>query len=300
MKLHHLTHFVAIAENASLHRAATALGIAQSALSRSLQELEASLGVALVQRSRRGTRLTGAGERFAARARSIQSELRRGQEEAAQLAGHLQGAVTIALAPSMQTLIVPQVLARFRRRWPDIRLTILDGLAEQFEGRIRDGSVDAYIGACALKPLGADLSETHLGRMDLVVACKAGSRWLGSHRLADLARANWVQARVNDRGADDLAAAFANNGLVPPTPIAIAAAMPTVFLLMQAADALAVVPRSWVAAWPGGPTIDRLVLEDPVGAINVCRIQRPDIPPTPAAQMFLDLASEAVREGVGG
>ena len=62
MKLNQLRNIMAIAERGSLRGAARHLGLAQPALSRSLQELERELGVQLFERRARGMMLTPMGE----------------------------------------------------------------------------------------------------------------------------------------------------------------------------------------------------------------------------------------------
>jgi DNA-binding transcriptional LysR family regulator len=70
MELRHLRYFVAVAEAAHMGRAATALRVAQSALSRQLQDLEREVGATLFDRHPRGVRLTAAGEAFLGEARA--------------------------------------------------------------------------------------------------------------------------------------------------------------------------------------------------------------------------------------
>src|SRR5579872_1183975 len=69
MELRHLRYFVAVAEERSFVQAARRLRVAQPALSRQIRDLEAEVGVPLLQRLPRGVRLTVAGEIFAADAR---------------------------------------------------------------------------------------------------------------------------------------------------------------------------------------------------------------------------------------
>jgi LysR family nitrogen assimilation transcriptional regulator len=59
-----LYYFVKIVEAGSFSQAARTIHVAQPALSQQIAELEASLGVALLQRSARGIKPTAAGQRF--------------------------------------------------------------------------------------------------------------------------------------------------------------------------------------------------------------------------------------------
>src|ERR1700753_2198960 len=61
MELRHLRYFQAVAEELSYSRAAERLHIAQPALSRAVQEVEEAIGTAVLERNRRGVRLTAAG-----------------------------------------------------------------------------------------------------------------------------------------------------------------------------------------------------------------------------------------------
>lgn len=87
MNLRALRYFVAIADAGSLTAAAAAISIAQPALTRQLRELEADLGVQLLQRTPRGVLLTQAGvtlyesaQRMLAEAARVRQELARRQD----------------------------------------------------------------------------------------------------------------------------------------------------------------------------------------------------------------------------
>ena len=97
MKLHHLRDLLAVADHGSVRAAAREIGIAQPAMTRSIQELERELGVALFERRSRGIVPTAIGEAFIRRARSVDNELLRARDEVAQLRGLSHGSVRVAL-----------------------------------------------------------------------------------------------------------------------------------------------------------------------------------------------------------
>lgn len=290
MKLHHLRHFDAIARHSSLHGAARTLGIAQSALSRSLSELERSLGVVLVVRSARGVTLTVAGERFLLRARSVQAEIRRGLDEAAQSAGVQMGTVTVGMSPSAQLLLIPNALQRFRREWPGVRLTIIEGLAETLEPQLLDGTLDFYAGACGLKPHHSGLQRTSLLDVERVVVCRPGHPAAGATSLKELEHEDWIQIGYTEGGEQDLDVIFAATGTSEPKPVAVAPTMLTAMLLLHASDTLALMPRIWVDASLLAGAIIPLAIRETLARMPLCLLRKPSVPLTPAAQTLYESA----------
>jgi len=71
MELRHLRYFIAVAEEQHFYRAARRVGIEQSPLSRAIRELERDIGVILLARSSRGSKVTPEGEIFLHHARAI-------------------------------------------------------------------------------------------------------------------------------------------------------------------------------------------------------------------------------------
>src|SRR5215475_3031269 len=133
---------MAIAERGSLRAAARHLGLAQPALSRSLQELEHELGVQLFQRQARGMTLTPMGETLVRRAGNIMMEVRRAREEIEQLNGSTSGSVAAAMSIIPHLVVMPQLLRPFRARYPRVELRLVEGLYPTVESGLRDGTID--------------------------------------------------------------------------------------------------------------------------------------------------------------
>ena len=116
MKFNQLRDFVAVAENGSLRGAARALGLAQPAITRSIQELEHSLGAQLFIREARGVRLTPIGQDFLVRAMTILGEVRRARESVHQLQDGVEGELVLGLSIAGHLGVFGKVLNRFRTR----------------------------------------------------------------------------------------------------------------------------------------------------------------------------------------
>ncbi|PCE23207.1 LysR family transcriptional regulator [Paraburkholderia acidicola] len=125
MELKLLRAFLTVAETGHFSRAADTLHITQPALSKQIVALEATLGGRLFERGRHGAELTVFGAGFAADARSLVREadevLMRARETSSGKRGHLR----IGLGLSTLTL-TPRLIAEFRRRNPEVGVTLND------------------------------------------------------------------------------------------------------------------------------------------------------------------------------
>src|SRR5689334_14331756 len=162
LKLHQIRDLLAVAEKGSLRAAARKLGLAQPSISRSIRELERELGAPLLERHARGTVLTPVGALFARRARAAASELERAREEIAQLGGRGAGSVTLGLSSVPLLALLPKALAPFRARYPAVELRLVDTAFPAVEARLRDGSVDFYVGVAPQKRPGRELKVEKL------------------------------------------------------------------------------------------------------------------------------------------
>jgi DNA-binding transcriptional LysR family regulator len=126
MKLSQLRALVAVADHKSFSEAALELELSQSAVSHAIAGLEEELGVPLFLRGRHGAALTPVGERVSNHARQV-LQLLDGIEKEANLAKSLQGGqVRIGAFRSVATHVLPAVIARFRRYFPEIIVIITE------------------------------------------------------------------------------------------------------------------------------------------------------------------------------
>src|SRR5919202_1413087 len=143
--LNDLIAFVAVARERSFTNAAAKLGVSQSALSQTIRQLEARLGVRLLTRTTRSVSLTEAGERVvgtaAPRIEEIEAELAAVRELREKPAGTIRITATEYAADE---ILLPK-LAKLLRRYPDIKVEIIidygltDIVAQRYDAGVRSG-----------------------------------------------------------------------------------------------------------------------------------------------------------------
>ena len=139
--------FVTVVETGSLTQAAGRLGIAVSAVSRRLKDLELRLGAPLIQRSTRRMYLNETGQRFFNRCRTILDELEAAQEEVQNTGGILSGVLRLNAPLSFGITHIAPLITDFMKENPELRIDIdlsdkrIDLIAEGFDLAIRIGTL---------------------------------------------------------------------------------------------------------------------------------------------------------------
>ena len=134
MELRHLRYLVAVAEEGSILRAAHRLRVAQSSLSRQIQDLEREVGVKLFYRVPRGVRLTPGGEEFLREARNTLDNAEHAVLSARQVQGHADQVLRFGHGSlGGRAGMILQLLADFRRGYPasEVEIHHLDEVGQR-------------------------------------------------------------------------------------------------------------------------------------------------------------------------
>jgi DNA-binding transcriptional LysR family regulator len=126
----------------SFSGAAEALDYTQSAVSQSIARLEAETGATLVVRDRRGVRPTAAGAALLEHAELIFAQVQAAEDDVAAVLGIRGGRLRAASFPSAGAALMPQAIASFRRRHPEVQLSLAEGEPEEIAPRLRAGEFD--------------------------------------------------------------------------------------------------------------------------------------------------------------
>lgn len=163
IEIRHLNYIVATADMGSFNRAAGAMRIKQSTLSRRIRHLELRLGIALFERSTRGVRLTQAGTRFLIRARQVLDDLDGMRQDIGAFLNGEQGRMVIGISDAVPPARSQSLLLDYSLRYPGVDLAAVTGDAADFPRRLVRGGMDAAIcpdlvasPGLALAPLGSD------------------------------------------------------------------------------------------------------------------------------------------------
>ncbi|MBJ2080823.1 LysR family transcriptional regulator [Serratia ureilytica] len=140
--LKQLRVFVAIARHGSFSRAGEAIGLTQSAVSHSVKELEAEVGVRLLDRTTREVVLTDAGLRLANRVERLLDELQAALLDARSFGVQRSGTVRVATSQTISAHLMPQCIAAGEREYPEIRIMLRDQAQQQVLHSVRNAEVD--------------------------------------------------------------------------------------------------------------------------------------------------------------
>ena len=199
-----LRTFREVADRGSITAAARTLGYTQSAVSRQVSALEASLGARLFDRVARGVQLTAHGRSFLSHAESLLERLDGAHRDLEALDRLERGRLRVGAFPTAVAALIPRSMAAFRAQHPHISLSLVEGTTPRQLDRVRARDVDlAVVSAFPDQDLDADRIElSHLLDDAMLVAFPRSHRLARRRgvRLAELVDESWIAA---DRSGDD-------------------------------------------------------------------------------------------------
>ncbi|HGE8409725.1 LysR family transcriptional regulator [Serratia marcescens] len=143
--MHNLLHWrllVAVADSGTITQAAAICGMTQSAASQAIAQLETMLSTRLLVRQPHNVVLTQSGLQIVAHARSMLAGLRAIQQCAQQAGNAHAGKIRLASFPSAFSTLLPPLLRKFRRLYPDIELITLEGTDHEVESWLTSATAD--------------------------------------------------------------------------------------------------------------------------------------------------------------
>ncbi len=171
--LRQLEYFAALAETEHFGRAAKRVAISQPALSNQVRDLEAIVGVPLVERHARGATLTRAGVELAERATRILADGRAIERLSERYRDHLTGRLTLGVIPSIAPFLIEPLHGRMAEAFPGVTLVVRETITDRLVREIEGGALDVILASAPLKA--EALVGASLGRDRFLLARPPGA-----------------------------------------------------------------------------------------------------------------------------
>jgi LysR family transcriptional regulator, regulator of abg operon len=296
LRLSQIRDFLAVVESGSIRAGARTLEVAQPTITKSLRSLEAELHAELVQRTPHGVILTAAGRAFFARARIAQSELRKAEEEVAQVRGEGEGSVAFGAGPSAGVLILPEAVMRFREQFPRSRVRVVQALGHALWPLVRDGMLDLAVSVKPDPRREPALKFRPLFRMELAVVARKGHPLRNARSLAQLAAADWLCLLPPPTSGGPLDRIFSVVGLPGPRAVIECDSHAAMVALLAKSDMLGTTSRLLLTEPLVRESLQEIAVAETLPSMTVGIITRTDPPLTPAAAAMARAAAVAARK----
>ncbi len=141
-----LQTFMTIVDAGNFRRAAEILHLSQPAVTAHVKQLEAAVGVPLLDRTTRRMRVTVAGDRLRSMAEQTLADLNAVLSELRDEAALQRGRISICCVPTIAAGILPKALKQFDEKYPGVTIRLYDVIAEQIFVQVAEGKADFGIG----------------------------------------------------------------------------------------------------------------------------------------------------------
>jgi DNA-binding transcriptional LysR family regulator len=172
VETHRIRYFLSIAEEGSINRAATVLGVAQPALSRQVRLLEEELGVSLFNRTARGVQLTEEGERLRAATAAPLRQLELAMRYAGSPLARIERGLHLGLPETAAPVLAAPLLNTLSAAFPKVAIRLTVASADDLFKEMLRGSIDI---AVTSKPSDDRLFYGEILEEDVVVVGPATS-----------------------------------------------------------------------------------------------------------------------------
>ena len=192
MKLHQLEALVASADAGSIRGAARTLGLSQAAVTRALRELEASEQLPLLVRAPEGISFTEHGKVLLTHARLVLNQLAHAHSDLERLRGRVEGRLMVGVTPWVTLTFLAETVLLFRKRMPQIRLELFEGLMAVAQPLLRDGSMDFAIGQLQPASGAPEFAGEPVLAYESSVMVRTGHRRARARSIHELLEDDWV------------------------------------------------------------------------------------------------------------
>ena len=245
LRMRQLQLLIALDDHRSLHKAASALSITQSAASKALRELETMLDAPLFERTKSGMIPNPFGHCVIRHARRFATGLDALCDDVAQIRSGRGGRLAIgAIMGAIPDVVVPAVIA-LQARQPNLSIEITEDTSTRMLAQLDDGQLDLVIGRSTVSQDPSKYRYRSLGAEPLSVVVGGGHPAAGKKTLTlrDLASHRWVTYPAHMPLHALLEHEMELAGLaMPANTISTASTFVTIALLQRSDDLVSLLP----------------------------------------------------------
>jgi DNA-binding transcriptional LysR family regulator len=283
--------FIAIADHGGFQKAADALHVSQTALSRRLQHLEAALGVMLIERTTRSVALTTIGREFLPQAQRLVTDLQTALAEILETGKARRGDVSIACVPTAGVHYLPRIIQEYSRHFPNNRIKILDHASSGVADAVLRREAEFGINIAASRH--PELTSVPLLRDQYALVCR------DDHPLARKKSLRWKQ--LEPHRLIFAGSVSANRSLLDQALEPLGLKLQAFYEVQRSSTALGLVAEGVAAAvvphlamQKGNyPRLRVIALRDPVVSRMLVLVSRKTAQLSPAAQALYDMIGVA-------
>lgn len=298
LKLRELQMLLAVVEHGSMAKAAESLSITRPVVSKTISDLERTLGVRLLDRSPQGLEPTLFGHALLKRSAAVFDELRQSVQEIEFLTSPGSGELRAGCSEYMAAGFVPAVIDELSRKFPRLTFRMSIGDANSLQlGELRERKVEFAIARMLEPDPEPDMHEEVLFYEKVFIAAAVGSKWMARRKItpAQLVNEPWILAPPEIVEGSPVVEVFRAMGLTIPEAKVIGLSLPLRNGLLATGRFLTIVPGSVLRYGAERTWLKPLPIDVPSWSLPVAIITLSNRTLSPLAEQFLACAREIAK-----
>ena len=216
------------------------------------------------------------------------AQSRRAQDEIAQLRGHWEGTVRMAVSPAIGLGLLPQALRQFTQQHPNVKVHCRDGLYPSISPVIRDGTLDFALTPVHRVDLESDLVAEPLYSSEVVIVASKSHPLSRATELQQLQDCDWVLSSPSRGPGAIIEEAFQQKHLTPPKVRMLCESFLALAAVVAASEGwMTTMPRILFENTAFKDQLCVVPIQDKLPSPLICTVRRHDLPLTPAAMQLV-------------
>ena len=277
----------------SITKAAAELRVTQSAISLLIRQIEENFQVKMFDRTTRALHPTAACREAIPAAERILSSARGLAQHMHDLVEVRSGRIAVAVSAGVASALLPRILARFRSRYPEVKIDLFDIAPDELLPFVMAGHAEFGIGSFEDDGTSEARIETLMQSPLSAIGIKNG-RFEKRRRLtwAELAASDLIVMRRGTRIRTQIDEALAQTGqeLKPALEVSL---ITTALALTAEGAGISILPAHMLPK-AQFPTLAAVALSQPIVSRHVSLLSRADFTLSPAAEQFAEIARRAL------